>query len=82
MDDDNPAAYKPAPGDKDTKTKPSQYTKKFKKMFGEDVSPKQLSDLEKFADRMLKKYDIDVEFTRHFADRMNDPRNEPELKIA
>ena len=35
MDDDNPAAYKPAPGDKDAKTKPSQYTKKFKQMYGE-----------------------------------------------
>jgi len=36
MDDDNPAAYKPAPGDKSAKTKPSKHTKKFKKMFGED----------------------------------------------
>ena len=35
MDDDNPAAYKPAPGDKGAKTKPSQYTKKFKQMYGE-----------------------------------------------
>ena len=35
MDDDNPNAYKPAPGDKDKKTKPSQYTKKFKQMYGE-----------------------------------------------
>ena len=36
MDDDNPAAYKPAPGDKGAKTRPSKHTKKFKKMFGED----------------------------------------------
>jgi len=35
MDDDNPDAYKPAPGDKDTKTKPSTHTRKFKKMYGE-----------------------------------------------
>ena len=35
MADNNPAAYKPAPGDKDAKTKPSVYTKKFKQMFGE-----------------------------------------------
>ncbi len=35
MDDDNPAAYKPAPGDSKGKTKPSQYTKKFKRMFGD-----------------------------------------------
>ena len=41
MDDDNPAAYTPAPGDKDKsgklkKTKPSKYTQKYKKMFGDD----------------------------------------------
>ena len=35
MDDDDPNAYKPAPGDKGAKTKPSQYTKKFKQMYGE-----------------------------------------------
>jgi hypothetical protein len=82
MDDDNPAAYKPAPGDATAKTKPSQYTKKFKKMFGEEVTQKQIQDLEKFGDRLLKKFDIDVEFTRHFADRMNDARNKPEIGIA
>ena len=37
MDDDNPKAYKPAPGDADAKTKPSRHTKKFKRMFGDDV---------------------------------------------
>lgn len=36
MDDDNPAAYKPAPGDAGAKTKPSQHTKKFKQMYGEN----------------------------------------------
>jgi len=35
MDDDNPAAYKPAPGDSTAKTKTSKHTKKFKQMFGE-----------------------------------------------
>ena len=35
MDDDNPAAYKPAPGDSTAKTKPSKHTKKFKQMYGE-----------------------------------------------
>ena len=43
MDDDNPAAYTPAPGDKDKsgklkKTKPSKHTLKYKKMFGDDVN--------------------------------------------
>ena len=36
MDDDNPDAYKPAPGDKGAKTKPSKHTKKYQQMFGED----------------------------------------------
>ena len=36
MDDDNPAAYTPAPGDKGAVTKPSVHTNKFKRMYGED----------------------------------------------
>ena len=54
MDDDNPAAYKPAAGDKTTKTKPSKHTKKFKQMFGEndqvDVAKKRI-DREKQMDK-------------------------------
>ena len=38
MDDDNPDAYKPAPGDARGKTKPSKHTKKYKQMFGEDAA--------------------------------------------
>ena len=37
MDDNNPAAYKKAPGDATAKTKPSKYTKSFKQMYGEAV---------------------------------------------
>lgn len=37
MDDDDPNAYKPAPGDKDAKTKPSKHTKKYQQMYGEDM---------------------------------------------
>ena len=36
MSDRDPKAYKPAPGDKTTKTKPSKYTKQYNKMFGKD----------------------------------------------
>jgi len=54
----------------------------FKNFLNEDVTQKQLDDLEKFADRLLQKFDIDVEFTRHFADRMNDERNKPAIKIS
>jgi hypothetical protein len=35
MADDNPAAYKPAPGDASAKTRPSKHTKKFRQMYGE-----------------------------------------------
>ena len=37
MDDDNPAAYKKAPGDHGAKTKRSKHTLKFKQMYGEDA---------------------------------------------
>jgi len=80
--DDSDSSYKPAPGDANAKTKPSKYTNLYHKMYGEDVSQKQIDDLEKFADRMLAKYDIDITFTRHFVDRMNDNRNDPEIKVA
>ena len=35
--DNDPDSYKPAPGDANKKTKPSQYTKKFKQMYGEKL---------------------------------------------
>jgi nicotinic acid mononucleotide adenylyltransferase len=35
MSDDNPAAYKPAPGDATAKTKPSKYTKAYHDMYSE-----------------------------------------------
>ena len=40
MDDDDPRAYKPAPGDATGKTKPSKHTKKFKQMFGDETNPR------------------------------------------
>jgi hypothetical protein len=37
LSDDDPAAYKPAPGDKEAETKPSKYTKKYDKIYGEST---------------------------------------------
>jgi hypothetical protein len=54
----------------------------FEYFLPEKVTLKQLTDLEKFADKLLKKYDIDVTFTRHFIDRVNDDRNDPDIKVA
>lgn len=48
----------------------------------ERVSQGQINDLERFADNLLNKYGIDIEFTRHFVDRVNDARNDPEIKVA
>ena len=44
MDDDNPAAYKKAPGDEGAKTKTSKHTKRFKQMFGESLEEASLAD--------------------------------------
>ena len=54
MDDDDPAAYKPAPGDATAKTKPSTHTKKYKQMFGE-LNFEDFSVEEGKADTALKK---------------------------
>ena len=55
------------------------YIEKMKKItLKMKILKKDVSDLEKFADRILK-YNIDVEFTTLF-DRLNDPRNSPEIK--
>ena len=59
-----------------------QMKKKTKEMQKEDVTQREINDLEKFADRILKKYGVDIEFTRHFVDRMNDTRNSPAIKVS
>lgn len=67
---------------KDTPGEAYNINEAFDDMFTEDVTQKQLNDLEKFGDRLLAKFKIDIEFTRHFADRMNDARNKPAITIA
>lgn len=53
-DDDNPAAYKKAPGDAGAKTKLSKHTLKYRRMYGEDaveVAKKKI-EREKMVDKM------------------------------
>ena len=54
MADNNPAAYKPAPGDKTAKTKPSKHTLKYRRMYGEDAvaDAKKKIEREKMVDKM------------------------------
>jgi len=60
--DNDPSAYKPAPGDANAKTKPSKYTKAFKSMFDEQ-------DAEKLARKRIKR-EKEADRIRH--DRMMD----------
>jgi CO dehydrogenase/acetyl-CoA synthase delta subunit len=47
----------------------------------EQITQQELDQLEHYADNLLDKWDIDIEFTRHFLDRINDPRNKEEITI-
>ena len=40
-----------------------------------EIKKSDLDQIEKYADRLFASLDIDVEFTRHFLDRVNDERN-------
>ena len=45
------------------------------------VTKAQLDMLEKELDKLFAKIDLDVEFTRHFIDRVNDERNKKQITI-
>jgi len=46
------------------------------------VTKSDLDQIEKYADRLFASLDIDVEFTRHFMDRVNDARNIKQISVA
>ena len=46
------------------------------------VTKSDLTQIEKYADRLFAKVGIDVEFTRHFVDRVNDERNKKQISVA
>jgi hypothetical protein len=48
----------------------------------EFVSPEELEKVEKFADNQWKKAGVDVDFSRHFGDRVNDERNGKPISAA
>jgi hypothetical protein len=49
--------------------------------FDNEVTQKQLDVLEMYIDKVFNKIGIDVEFTRHFLDRVNDERNVKQITI-
>lgn len=54
----------------------------FEEFLNESVTKSDLNYAEKLADKWLGKYGIDVEFTKHFLDRINDERNNPAISIS
>lgn len=46
------------------------------------LSRQDLDNVEKYADRLYKSVGIDVEFTKHFLDRVNDARNKKQITVA
>lgn len=78
-DHKNPDLYKPAPGDATAKTKPSQYTKRFKAMYGEQSDPvdvaKQRIDREKKAD--ARRHDRMMDRARTRATNMKNKETKP-----
>lgn len=57
------------------------YKHKVKDVY-EDVTPQDLKQIETYADRLFSKVGIDVSFTKHFLDRVNDARNEQPISPA
>jgi hypothetical protein len=48
-------------------------------LFKEYITPKNLKSVENYADELFSNVGVDVRFTRHFIDRVNDIRNEKDI---
>ncbi len=46
------------------------------------LSKSDLDNVEKYADKLYKSVGVDIEFTRHFLDRVNDERNKRQITVA
>ena len=47
-----------------------------------DITAQELQQLETYADRLFASLGIDIEFSKHFKDRLNDPRNKKPITMA
>ena len=54
---------------------------KFKNFIQEEISHQQLNYVEDIIDALWNKLGIDVKFTKHFFDRVNDNRNEKPISV-
>ena len=76
-DDDDPSAYKKAPGDATAKTKPSKHTLKFKKMFGEDAIAAAKSKIEREKKQDAVKHDRMLDRARLARARAKNRKTKP-----
>ena len=55
----------------------------FKEFLSEEskISQSQLNELEKVLDALFSEINMDIEFTRHFLDRVNDERNMNQIRV-
>lgn len=72
MSDDNPDAYKPAPGDATAKTKPSKHTKFVKNLMGEQVMDRTRDNISREKERAREQDRKEKEQMRKKHDRMLD----------
>ena len=52
---------------------------KVRELLSEAITQTTLDGIEQYADKLFANVGIDVEFTRHFLDRVNDERNKKEI---
>ena len=47
-----------------------------------DITDQELQQIETYADRLFASLNIDIEFSKHFKDRLKDPRNNKPITVA
>lgn len=55
---------------------------RLQQFISEEITHDQLNQLEKILDGLFKKFSIDIEFTKHFFNRVNDTRNKRDITVA
>ena len=68
--------------EKESKNRGRKEKSRLKGSIREDVTKGELDQIEKYADKLFAAVGIDVEFTRHFLDRVNDEGNKKPINTA
>lgn len=55
---------------------------KISEIITEEITRADLAEVERFADALWGKLGIDIKFTHHFMDRLNDERNGKQISVA